>query len=223
MDNKTTETTAAVEETAAANTAEQSEVMDLASILQVKTDTKAPGANKAAPVSSAFWDQSEDDFEQPKKTEAKKEATTAATTEEAAAPKKLTESVIQSSARTATGMVELTTKMIISPIQNYKFKKKLEKSFTDQQLNKIEEKLIDADEKSLEDDDKRLKLRFERMMAKHQKKTEGIDFKPEEKKDLNEAFEEYMRYTQSSLPPQWFVALAIINTVGKRAIDTFTE
>jgi ElaB/YqjD/DUF883 family membrane-anchored ribosome-binding protein len=224
MENNTTETT-----TTTAEQVEKVEVFDLQSILQQTTEEKKPGAAKVAPAASNFWEASDDDFEPVKKETAapKPEATkagAAAETETTEATKpKLTDSVIKSSARTATGMIELTTKMIITPIQNYKFKKKLEKSFTDAQLNKIDEKLMDADAKSLDDEEKRLKARFERMMDKQQKKLDGIEFNPDEKKDLTEAFEEYMKFTQSTLSPAWFVGLAIINTVGRRAVDTFTD
>lgn len=201
---------------------------DLQTRLNQATATKEPGATKTVAPKTSFWNASDDDFEAPaQKTQEPKEKaaepTKEAKTETEAKPTQLTEKVKSGSAKTAAGMIDFSNRMLLTPIVNFKLKKKLEKGFTDAQLNLIESKLMEADEKSLEAEELRIKRRFDSILTKHQKKVDGLSMSDTEKKELEDAFYNYFDYTQKSLSPGWYIAMAIINSTGSRIVDAFTD
>ncbi len=71
--------------------------------------------------------------------------------------------------------------------------------------------------------DQLLGAKFEKLMAKMNRKLDAVPLEETEKKDLEEAFYSYFDFKEKTLPPEWFVGLAITNSIGKRAIDLFTD
>ena len=221
------ETTAVVVEE---NTTDQNS--DLLKRLSSATETKTPGTQQTKKTTNSFWDASDDDFEN---TETEKTAEDKGKTEETEKGKttepktenkgeqKITEKVKMGSAKTAVGMIDLTLKGLITPIHNYKFKKKVEKNFNEAQIALIDDKLQDAEEKELDAKELRLKKRFDSIMKKYEKKMAAVPMNEVEKKDMTDAFYNYFDFTQTALSPNWYLAMAITDTVGKRAIDALAD
>jgi hypothetical protein len=131
---------------------------------------------------------------------------------------KITEKAKRASARTAVGMLDLTQKSLFTPLLTSKYKKKFSKEEQDKLLE-IEFK----DKKELEGDDLALSNKFEKLMGRMNKKIDAIPLEESEKTDLEEAFFSYFDYKEKTLPPEWFVGMAVVNAIGKRAIDVFTD
>ncbi len=187
------------------------------------TEIKQPGAAIPQKTSSSFWESSEDDFEKPEpavKTEATKEA---AKDESKPVDKKNTEKLKLGSAKTAVGMFDFTGKLLFTPILNYKLKKTFEKKFMEKEMDLLDEKVIEAENTELDQQELKLKKRFESVMKKHAIKINAVPLSDSEKEDLTDAFFNYFDYTETTLSPGWYLAMAITNTMGKRAIDAFTE
>jgi hypothetical protein len=192
----------------------KNEAADLLQKLSEATETKIPG-DSTKPIASSFWETSESDFETPeKKPEVKTE-----TENKAEKSPKLTEQLKKGSARTAVNMLDFTNKALLTPVMNYKLKKKLAKSFTEKQIEIIE----NANEEDADETEKKLFAKLEKIIAKHTKKIDAIPFQPEEKEDLESAFYNYFDYTETALSPGWYLGLAITNTMGKRIIDVITD
>lgn len=192
---------------------------DLLNKLSQVTERKVPGAKIVTESKKSFWDASDDDFDTVAPVKEEKSATE--TKEE---PKvKLTEKAKQGSAKTAVGMLDFSSKLLFTPILNNKLKKKFEKTFTEKQTALLDEKIIDAEESELNAAEQRTKKRFESIMRKHDKKINAIPFSETEKTDLQDAFYNYFDFTETTLSPAWYLAMAVTNSMGSRAIDAFTD
>ena len=134
--------------------------------------------------------------------------------------KKVTDKAKRASARTAVNMIDFVQKGLFTPILSYKYKRK----FTEEEINTLENKnLVDAKKDDLADEDLQLRNKWDRLMKRCNKKLDAVEFTDEEKTDLEEAFFAYFDFKEKTLSPEWFVGLALVNTIGKRAIDTFTD
>jgi hypothetical protein len=135
-----------------------------------------------------------------------------------AKPTKVTDAAKRSSARTAVSMLDLTQKGLFTPLIIRKYKKK----FTPEEQERV---LLNETKKKkdLTEEDQLLGAKFEKLMAKMNKKLDAIPLEDSEKTDLEEAFYSYFDFKEKTLPPEWFVGLAITNSIGKRAIDLFTD
>lgn len=199
---------------------EQAQEVNLESELGTATETKTPANN----VSKAWSFEEEENTPEPKKepTDAVKTTTETKTTGEDTEPKekntKITDKAKKASARTAVNMLNLLQRGIFPPILNYKVQKK----FTDQEIERLEE-VQDAAKSALDDKDMALRNKFDRIMKSHNKKIEAVPFTETEEDDLEQAFYAYFDFKEKSLPPEWFLYMAVINTLGKRTIDVFTK
>lgn len=133
-------------------------------------------------------------------------------------PVKITEGAKRSSARTAVSMLDLTQKGLFTPLIIRKYKKK----FTPEEQERVLQNETKK-KKDLTEEDQLLGSKFEKLMAKMNKKLDAVPLDETEKKDLEEAFYSYFDFKEKTLPPEWFVGLAITNSIGKRAIDLFTD
>lgn len=134
--------------------------------------------------------------------------------------KPLTEEVKRTSARTAVSMFDMTQQMIFTPLLNRKFKRK----FSETDINKLDDGLADADLNSLEDEEeKALKRKWDRLLKKHNKKMDDVPMGDREKKDMENAWYEYFTLTQKSISPGYLIAMTIANSLGRRAVDLFTD
>lgn len=201
---------------------------DLQTRLAAATQVKTPGAPTTVAPKNSFWNASEEDFEIPKTKEQKPEVKTDPETKtdnpnQPTGPVKLTEKLKIGSATTAVGMIDFTNRLLITPIHTFKLKKKLEKTFTDQQLDLIDQKLFLADDKTLADEELRLKNRFASIMQKYEAKTGKIAMSEPEKANLHAAFYNYFDVTQKTLSPNWYLGLELVNLIGGRVVDAITE
>lgn len=135
-----------------------------------------------------------------------------------AKPAKITDAAKRSSARTAVNMLDLTQKGLFTPLITRKYKKK----FTPEEQERI---LVNETKKKkdLSEEDQLLGAKFEKMMLRMNKKLDAVPLEETEKQDLEEAFYSYFDFKEKTLPPEWFVGLAITNSIGKRAIDLLTD
>lgn len=202
---------------------------DLSALLDRETEFKAPGApgnvKTAAPV-SPFWMQTDDDFDTPppvaeKKPEPDKQPDGSDKPDEPATGK-ISVRLLEGSAQTAAGMVDLTTKSLLTPIVAWKFTQRLNKVFTEKEQDLIDSKLIDAEMDDLDKEEKRIKKRFESMIQKYEKKTGKIPQTDAEKKQLQDCFYNYFEYTQQTMSPGWYLGMGIVDVVGGKAIDALT-
>ena len=228
--------TATTETVVAAAPAEEKKQISLQERLAKSTEKKdfkatvtAADTPKGAKAADDFFG-SDDDFEQPaalaasapsseKKTEEEKESSTEQKTERSAGSKgPITEKAKWSSARTAVGMLDLTQKGIFTPLHTWKFNKKFS--------SEEKEKILDIEDKEaalLDDKEKALKRKWDRLLKKYEKKKEQIPLNEQERKDLESAFYNYFDYKQKELSPEWFIGMAIVNSIGSRTIDLITD
>lgn len=213
------ETAAETTETAAAETTAPETVkpINLAERLALATEKKPEPKN--IKIDTSFFG-SDDDFE-PK---AEEEIKTVKEDEKKPDPIKpagnITEKAKRSSAAVAVGMLDMTMQSILTPIHGWKFKRKFKKD----EVTKIEEYIDDSTLDQLEkEEDKQLKRKWDRLFNKYEKKKNAIPLEGKEKQDLENAFFEYFNFKETTLPPEWFVGMAIVNAVGKRAIDLITD
>lgn len=157
---------------------------------------------------------SDDDFEE-KKTETKKPDSGSAGKKEEGP---ITEKTKRASARTAVGMLDLTQRGIFQPLQTWKFKRK----FTNEEIEKID-LIEDKEDAKLEEKEIALKKKWNRLLKKYNKKYEDVPMKEKEKQDLEEAFYNYFDYKEKTLSPEWFIGMAVVNSIGGRAIDLITD
>lgn len=132
--------------------------------------------------------------------------------------KKITDKAKHASARIAVGMLDLFQRSVFTPIHNHKFKKK----FTEDEVERLDH-VADAEKSSLDEKDIRIRNKWDRLSKKLEKKIKAIPFEEQERKDLEEAFFTYFDFKEKTLPPEWFVGMAVLNAMGKRAIDAFTD
>jgi hypothetical protein len=189
-------------------------------------------AKKAVQDVKPFWERTPDDFmkmpdmpkirvkpkQQDPEADHQDDDQDQAQTENGQAKKKPTHELKMGAANTAVGMTQLTVRMILTPIINYKFKKK----FTDNEINKIDE-IVDKDEAALDDSDLQIKKKWKRLMATRDKKIQGITFDEQKEKDLHKAFYNYFDFTESTMSPGWYLAFALINAIGGSIVDVVTD
>lgn len=191
---------------------------NLHSVLEEETENKTPGN-----TTSTMWnfdnveeakEVAEDQAENINREDPDKKA------EPKPGDKKITDKAKHASARVATGMLDMLQKSIFTPIISHKYKKK----FTEDEINALDEKnLIDREKNELAGDDLLLRNKWDRLMGKCMKKIDDVPLTDPEKDDLNEAFYTYFDFKEKTLPPEWFVGFALINTIGKRLVDVVTD
>lgn len=167
---------------------------------------------------ASFWGPEDFDIPEPPKPEPKAEEKEEAKEEDKKTKKKVTDAAKWASARTAVGMLDLTQKGIFTPLINWKYSKKFKKEEYDKLDN-----LIDLPAEKVPEEDKPLLKRFERVMAKREKKINAVPMGKEEQEDMEKAFYAYFDFKEKTLSPEWFVGMAIVNSIGKRTIDLVTE
>lgn len=193
--------------------------------------------NPAAEVKGAkktFWEVTPDDFlempdmpkikvkpkEEKNPVDEKKDSDQEDPDEEKTTGKKgkLTHDLKNSAANTAVGMTQLTIRMILTPIINYKFKKK----FTDDEIEKIDD-IVDKEDAALDEKEMVIKKKWNRLMKKRDAKIKGIEFDPQKEADLHKAFYNYFEVTESTMSPGWYLAFAMINVIGGSIVDVLTD
>jgi len=199
---------------------EETKDISLEQELNEPTETKTPANN----VSKAWTFEDEEETPAAEKPQADATKTTAETKTtppiDPEKPKdtKITDKAKKASARTAVNMLNLLQRGIFPPILNYKVQKK----FTPEEIERLEE-VQDAAKSALDDKDLALRNKFDRIMKSHNKKIEAVPFTETEEDDLEQAFYAYFDFKEKTLPPEWFLYMAVINTLGKRTIDVFTK
>ena len=209
---------------------ESSAANDLQSYFAQSTAKKQPGSSNTSAPKNSFWDASDSDFDIPvsktnEKTIGVNPPQTPTNSDQStdSQPKKITEQTKRGSANAAAGMVDFSTRLLLTPIHTYKLKKKIEKNFTDAQLNLIDSKLAESDESKLDAEELRIKRRFDSIMNKYQQKIDKLPMSESEKKEQADAFYNYFDYTNKTLSPDWYLYMSLINSVGGRVVDVFTE
>jgi hypothetical protein len=198
---------------------------DLLSALDRETVHKEPGVSTSTKTeTTSYWNSTPDDFDTPAKTvesketkETEKESKTESKEVNTGNPgdKKITDRAKLGSARTAVGMVELTQGMLLKPWINHKFKKK----FSPEDITRLSDKVAEADLDELDKADQKLRKKWDKLMTKRDKLMNAVPLKPDETKDLTEAFYNYFDITGKNMPPEWYLAFALINVTGNRVID----
>ena len=190
---------------------------DLLAELAKETEIKTPQSEekKESPKKS-FWES--DDFEQDpeekpiaKDLEEKKEEKTVA--------KKITEAARASSASAVVGGVNLLSRMIFTPIETYKFKKKLKKTFSADDLILIDKELAQNEKNEIKEKQKKLQDKAESFLQKFEKRVKEIEFSDAETDEFTKALKAYSDLTGKDLPPGFWLSLSIFGIIGKRAID----
>lgn len=182
----------------------------LHSVLAEETEHKTSGAGN-----SQIWN-----FDNVEEAKTDPETGPKEEEEKAEGGKKITDKAKRSSARVAVGMLDMLQKSIFPAIISNKYKKK----FTPEEINAIDERNIcDREKNELVGEDAILRNKWDRLMGKCMKKIEEVPLTTTEKDDLNEAFYTYFDFTDKTLPPEWFIGFAILNTVGKRVVDIVTD
>lgn len=132
----------------------------------------------------------------------------------------ITEKAKRASASVAVGMLDMTFQTILTPLHGWKFKRK----FKADEVKKLDEYVADSTLEELqEDEDKKLKRKWDRLLKSYEKKKGAIPLDEKEKRDLESAFYQYFNFKEKTLPPEWFVYMAVINSVGKRTIDLIVD
>lgn len=182
--------------------------------LSQQTETKTASNN----VSTA-WNFDEEINDEPVNTSQKTETKTPPEAEtKKISESKITDKAKRASARTAVNMINFVQSGLFPPILNYKFQKK----FTDAE-KEVLDKVIDADKKDLDSEDLRIRTKFDRLIKAHNKKINDVPFNETEISDMEESFFALFDLKETTLSPEWFVYMNLINTLGKRAIDVFTK
>jgi hypothetical protein len=132
---------------------------------------------------------------------------------------KVTESAKRGSARVAVGMLDLTLQSILTPLHGWKFKRKFKKS----EIEKLDSHVADSPLDDLEADERKLKVKWERLIRKHEKKVAAIPMSETERTDLEDAFYQYLDIKEKTLPSEWFIGMGIINVISKRVIDVAVD
>jgi len=96
--------------------------------------------------------------------------------------------------------------------------KKFEKKFSETQIDIID-KVADKPEAELEPEELSLKKKFEKAVAKYEKLTASLPFKPSEKEEMKDILAEYCKITGTKLSPGMLLVGAFIETLGSRVID----
>lgn len=131
----------------------------------------------------------------------------------------ITEKAKRSSASVAVGMLDMTFQTILTPVHGWKFKRK----FKADEVKKLDDYVADSSLEELGEDDKKLKRKWDRLLKNYEKKKDAIPLDNKEKQDLENAFYQYFSFKEKTLPPEWFVYMAVINSVGKRTIDLIID
>lgn len=199
---------------------------DLLKKLADQAETKTAGTG-AAPLGNDFFDETanpkkpeeETPESETKETPGNKEETKGEEESATIPSKKLSKDVKEASARTAVGMLDFSQKLIFVPLLSWKFKKR----FTPEEVKRLDAGVEDAKKEDLNDEDYKLRSKWDRLLKKHLKKIEAVPLEETEKADLEKAFYMYMDVKNKELPPEYFLGLTIITSIGKRAIDVITD
>jgi hypothetical protein len=197
---------------------------DLLAKLANETETKKPGeANLGIPKS--FWDEEEneeeksDDKKDKTKPEDKNTEEESEETKGGEKKRKLTQKAKEDSARTAVGVLDLTQKIILTPIVTYKFKKK----FTAAEVDRLDTGIDDANKDTLDDEDLRIRNKWDKLFKKYDKAKEAIPFTDPEKSELEGHFTTYMDIKEKELPPELLLYMSIANVLGRRIVDVIFD
>lgn len=191
---------------------------ELHNVLAEETETKTAGTTESKIWNFDNVEEAEEINGEDNQEKHKEKTTTTKETEKPAG--KITEKAKRSSARVAVGMLDMLQKSVFTPIISHKYKKK----FTEDEINALDQKnIIDKDPAQLAGEDLLLRNKWDRLMSKCQKKIEAIPMDETEKTDCEEAFYTYFDFKEKTLPPEWFVGFAILNSIGKRVVDVVTE
>jgi hypothetical protein len=210
----------ATETTTQAHT--ENEVLSLHERLAAVTENKAPGSTAQSETVKSFWQKSDEDFEaEIKQPEAPPANTPEKPQTKAEAAK--SDKIRHAEADMAVGMLNMVTTGLFIPAQNFKLKRKLNKTFTPEQLKTVS----NFEQYEIEEIDgineKRLKKIFDNMQKKYNKKIEQVPLTMDEKAQFHEACYNYMEITGKSLPPGLFLGLSALQIVGNRVIDVATD
>lgn len=201
--------------------------IDLVAQLQKTiTERKLPGTQTTKAVKKAFWDASDDDFTRPKAASATNASETKQTQESEKQPVKnenYTDRDAEGSAAAATGLIGIVTRSVLTGILSMKQKTKLEKNFTENDLELIESKLMDAELEKLDEKEKFTKKRFDRLMNRYHEKIEAVQLSSKDEKEMRDSFETYFKFTQTKLDPKWYVIATIADKIGNKVMDAFTD
>lgn len=225
------------------NTIQEAEIIietpnndDLINRLNTATETKTPTANTTSKSWSFTLDENETKAETTTNPETKAEtevktsdfettqappaSSTTSTTPPASTEPKLSKDFKIASARITVSALDMTQRMIFTPLINRKYSKK----FTEQESKILDEtNIIDEEKSLLNAQDLPLRNKFDRIMKKRDKKIKDIPFEDLESQDLEKMFYQYMDAKNTTLPPEIMLVIGIANVLGKRAIDLFTE
>lgn len=203
-----------------------SEIDLVAQLKKTLTEKKFPGSQAVKAVKKSFWETTDDDFE-PRKTESntntpdKTETTTGV--KETPKNENYTDDDAKGSAAAATGLIGIVTRSVLSGILSIKQKNKLEKNFTEADLDLIESKLMDAELDKLDEKEKFTKKRFDRLMNRYTEKMEQVQLSNKDEKEMRDAFETYFKFTKTKLDPKWYVIATIADKIGNKVVDAFTD
>jgi hypothetical protein len=220
-------------ETTEVKTTEATKPLSLTERMKLLTQTKNPGASSTASqsksdvktnpthstgqntptqhkMSSAAWNSDEDFSKAP---EAKKQEET-----NESGKKVPTEKEKRGGARSIVGTINMTQRIIFTKLADNRFKKK----FSLEEMNRLDQ-VADASLANLDDEDRRIRNKFDRLIRKHNKTLEGIQFSSDEVKDFEEAFYLIQDESGKALPVWLFALFAGINSIGKRAMDIYFD
>lgn len=198
----------------------------VAQLKKTITERKLPGTQTAKEVKKSFWDASDDDFTRPKAASTSNASETKQVQENEKQPVKnenYTENDAKGSAAAATGLIGIVTRSVLTGILSMKQKTKLEKNFTEADLELIESKLMDAELDKLEEKEKFTKKRFDRLMNRYHEKIEAVQLSSKDEKEMRDSFETYFQFTQTKLDPKWYVIATIADKIGNKVMDAFTD
>ncbi|MBS1647365.1 MAG: hypothetical protein JST67_08490 [Bacteroidetes bacterium] len=190
---------------------EADEKKDLLDRLKEATETKEPEAS-AASTSWSFDTQEETPRIQGNTPEKEK-------VEEKDCPK-ISKEVKLATASITVSALNSTQRVIFEPLIYKKYSKKFTK---EEQKTLSDNNLPDQDKSAISPKDLPLRNKFDRLMKQCNKKVNAVPFTDKEELELEKIFIQYMDVKQKTLPPEIMLGISIINVLGKRAIDLFTE
>lgn len=196
----------------------ENESLTLEQRLAIATERK-PEPEKLKVDTSFFGSDDDEAIETNKATEAKPANVDNKDTQENKPTAPITEKAKRSSASVAVGMLDMTFQTILTPIHGWKFKRK----FKADEVKKLDDYVADSTLDDLDESDKKLKRKWDRLLKNYEKKKDAIPLADKEKQDLENAFYQYFSFKEKTLPPEWFVGMAVINSLGKRAIDLIVD
>ncbi len=198
------------------NQPEKNNSSDLLNRLNKVTERKEPGtiAPNQSTKASSFWSSSNDDFEAEKKqpettTTEKKEVTTEQK------EKSLNDTSFHNSGQNMTFFIETLTE----GLGRFAISKKFKKRFSEPEKNALRAGLLDLPKSKLNDDQKQLIEKYNKLNSVREEKIKYLPFDEDESRIMEDAWFRYFKQKNKEMPPEWAVAMAVISTVGSRAID----